>query len=71
MTPYHEQITHSDGSVSVKVFPGGPWEVLRGAANGGTSHHDCQACKFVDDQNRFIGDFHRESVAKVRREGRP
>jgi len=57
MTPYHEQITHSGGSVSVKVFPGGPWKVLRGAANGGTNHDDCQACKFVDDQNRFIGIF--------------
>lgn len=72
MTPYHQWQGHSDGSVSVKVFPGGPWKVLRGSDDGSvTDYYDCLACKFVAEQNAHISDFHRESVTRVRKEGRP
>lgn len=58
MTP-HEQMTHPDGSVPIRVFAGGRWKVLRGAANG---IYDCQAAAFVEAQNRFIRSFHRPAV---------
>ena len=72
MTTYHQWQGHSDGSVSVKVFAGGPWKVLRGADDGGvTDYYACMACQFVAEQNQWVGKWHRESVTRVRREGRP
>ena len=74
MTPHQTQ-TFLDGSEAIKIYPGGRWKVMRGASNGShdceASYYDCQAAVFVEAQNKFIGDFHRESVTKVRRGGRP
>ena len=66
MTPHMSQ-TFFDGSAAWKIYPGGRWKVYTMNGHG----YECDAQRFVDDQNRFIGDFHRESVTKVRREGRP
>ena len=66
MTPHQTQ-NFLDGSTAVRIYPGGRWKVH--AMNGHA--YECDAQQFCDDQNRFIRTFHRESVAKVRREGRP
>ena len=65
MTPHATQ-SHLDGSVSIRIFAGGRWKVLRGAANGSydceASYYDCQAAAFVETQNRFVRDFHQSAV---------
>lgn len=66
MTPHQTQ-TFPDGSEAIKIYPGGRWKV--GKMNGRV--YECDATQFCDDQNKWIRGFHRESVTKVRREGRP
>ena len=70
MTPHQTQ-AHKDGSVSCKIFPGGKWTQTKGPDKGNGTLVDCDSCRFVKAQNRWIRRFHRESVTKVRREGRP
>lgn len=70
-TPYHEYLKLPDGSVAVRIYPGGRWKTLHGAENRHGDIYGCQACVFVTEQNEFTRGFHRESVAKVSREGRP
>jgi len=67
MTPHATQ-NFLDGSSAIKIYPGGRWKVLRGADDG-TDYYDCRACKFMAEQNRFIGEWHRESVTKVKKGG--
>ena len=66
MTP-HQRIELPDLSVAVRIYPGGRWKVLH--MNG--EIYECDASRFCDEQNRFVREFFRESVTRVRREGRP
>ena len=62
MTPHQTQ-NHLDGSVSIRIFAGGRWKVLRGAADGSaTDYYECDACGFVADQNKYVRSFHLKSV---------
>ena len=61
MTPHATQ-SHLDGSVSIRIYPGGPWKVRRGPANGTGDVCDCDDSRFVDEQNRFVRDFHQPSI---------
>ena len=54
MTP-HQQITHLDGSVSVRIYQGGWWTVRKGIGT-------CDASKFCADQNKWIERWHQSSV---------
>ena len=61
MTPHQTQ-NHPDGSVSIRVYPGGPWKKQKGP-------YICHASKFVDEQNRFVRGFHQKSVRGYLGEG--
>ena len=63
MTPHATQ-SHLDGSVSISILAGGRWKVLSGPANGTGDVFDCDASRFMDEQNRHVRDFHQESVKK-------
>lgn len=62
----HQKMLHLDGSISERIYAGGRWSVRRGPAGGGESTTggiiDCDAQRFVDDQNRAVRDFHRDAV---------
>ena len=66
MTPHQTQ-TFLDGSVAIKIWPGGKWKVWR----FGEDVYECTANQFVAEQNKHIKRSHRETVTKVRRDGRP
>ncbi len=70
MTPHATQ-NFLDGSAAIRIYPGGRWTTRRGPTNGTGDIFDCDASRFCDEQNRWIRGFFRESVTRVRREGRP
>ena len=51
----NEQMTHLDGSVSVRIYCGGWWTVRKG-------WEDCDAERFVEAQNKWIEPWHQKSV---------
>lgn len=58
MTPHMSQ-AFSDGSVAIKIYPGGRWKV--GKMNG--HGYDCDAQQFAERQNEMaVRDFHQKSV---------
>lgn len=61
MTP-HQRQNHGDGSVSIRVYPGGRWTVRHGPTNGSGDIFDCDARRFCDEQNEFVRDFHAGAV---------
>ena len=63
MTP-HGFIRFPDQSIAVRLYRGGRWTTGRGPTDGGGNVFDCDASRFVDDQNRHVRDFHQESVKK-------
>ena len=54
MTP-HQQQTHDDGSISVRRYRGGCWSIAKW-------WEGCDAENFVELQNRYIENWHQESV---------
>ena len=60
MTPH--QTMHFLDSTAERDVPGGPWSVTEGGI-------DSEAGRFVEAQNRFIGDFHEAAVRAVRGRG--
>ena len=63
MTP-HGFIRFHDGSIAVRLYQGGRWRTRCGPTNGSGNIFDCDASRFMDDQNRHVRDFHQESVKK-------
>ena len=60
MTP-HQTLILLDGSIAMRVYPGGRWHVKGGPTNGIGDICNCDASRFVAEQNEHVRDFHRES----------
>ncbi len=67
--PHRMQQYFLDGSKAHKPLDGGYWEVKRGPDNGAGDIDNCTASLFIDQQNRSIRDWHRDSVRTYRGAG--
>lgn len=67
--PHRMQQLFLDGSKARKPVDGGYWEVKCGPDNGAGDADNCTASRFVDLQNRFILDWHMDSVRAYRGAG--
>jgi len=67
MTPHQTMNFLEDNTSAIRIYPGGPWKVDE--MNGHTDGSMAQ--RFCDYQNRFILNWHRGSVTRVRNGGRP